>query len=181
MGLEGATNFYDPLSIQPSGSSALWFVNAVGNPDVQPEEATTLTAGFVYQSQADNPVLRGFSGTLDWYSIKIEDMIAVEGGISVYLECLGQNTNPSGSLDHPSCARITRNPTSGGLQAADVTYNNTGFTEINGIDLGVNWNGELADLGFDNLPGTLGVNLMMNFTTKFQTQASPSSDRKSVV
>lgn len=175
MGLEGTTNFYDPGNIQPSGSSATWFVNAVGNPDVQPEEATTLTAGFVYQPDSSNALLSGFSGTLDWYSIKIEDMIAVEGGITVYLECLGESTNPSGSLDHPACQRITRNPTSGGLQAVDVSYNNTGFTEINGFDLGLNWNGDLATLGLESIPGSLSASLTTNFTTKFQTQASPNS------
>lgn len=175
MGLEGASNFYDPGSIQPSSSSALWFVNAIGNPDVQPEEATTITAGFVYQPHSGNAFFDGFSSTLDWYSIKIENMIAVEGGISVYLECLGQSTNPSGSLTTPACARITRNPTSGGLNAVDVTYNNTGFTEINGFDWGMNWNGALSDLGFESLPGSVAVSVMMNFTTKFQTKATSNS------
>lgn len=175
MGLEGAQNFYDPATIQPSGSSATWFVNAVGNPDVNPEEATTLTAGFVYQPQSSNEFISGFSSTLDWYSIKIEDMIAVEGGITVYLECLGAGTNPTASLDHPACRRITRNPTSGGLQAVDVSYNNTGFTEINGFDLGLNWNGGFDTLGFDSIPGSLNIGLMFNVTTKFETQASPNS------
>jgi len=175
MGLEGAENFYDPANIQPSGSSATWFVNAVGNPNVQPEEATTLTAGFVYQPETGNEVVDGFSATVDWFSIKIEDMIAVEGGITVYLECLDKNTNPSGSIAHPACARITRNPTAGGLQAVDVSYNNTGFTEINGVDLGLNWNGEMSTLGFANIPGSLGFSTMVSFTPKFQTQASPNS------
>lgn len=175
MGLEGAQNFYDPANIQPSGSSSTWFVNAIGNPNVDPEEATTLTAGVVYQPQTGNALLDGFSSTIDWYSIEIKDMIAVEGGISVYLECLGASTNPSADPNHPACARITRNPTSGGMQAVDVTYNNTGFTEINGIDLGFNWNGDMATLGFDNLPGTLSITTMFNVTTKFDTQASPVS------
>ena len=175
MGLEGATNFYDAANIQPSGSSATWFVNAVGNPDVQPEEATTLTAGIVYQPQTGNALLDGFSGTLDWFSIKIEDMIAVEGGITVYLECMGAATNPSADPNHPACRRITRNPTSGGMQAVDVSYNNTGFTEINGVDLGLNWTGDMATLGLDSIPGSLAMNMMVNFTPKFQTQASPIS------
>jgi outer membrane receptor protein involved in Fe transport len=175
MGPEGAAAFYDPTAIQPSGSSATWFVNAIGNPEVQPEEATTLTAGFVYQPQSGNELLDGFSTTVDWYSIKIEDMIAVEGGISVYLECLGEGTNPNADPESAACARITRNPTSGGLQAVDVSYSNTGFTEINGIDLALNWNGELASLGFDNLPGSIGISMMFNFTPKFQTQASSNS------
>jgi iron complex outermembrane recepter protein len=175
MGPEGATAFYDPATIQPSGSSATWFVNAVGNPNVKPEEATTLTAGLVFQPQSGNELLDGFSTTVDWFSIKIEDMIAVEGGISVYLECLGKGTNPTASASHPACLRITRNPISGGLQAVDVSYNNTGFTEINGIDLGVNWNGELSTLGIDSIPGSLSLSTMINFTPKFQTQASPVS------
>lgn len=175
MGLEGAQNYYDPAAIRPSGSSATWFVNAVGNPNVQPEEATTLTAGIVYQPQTGNELLDGFSSTVDWFSIKIEDMIAVEGGISVYLECLGAGTNPTASVTHPACARITRNPTSGGMQAVDVTYNNTGFTEINGVDLGLNWNGDMSALGFDNLPGSLSISMMLNFTPKFQTKASANS------
>ena len=175
MGLEGSGNYYDPATIQPSGSSSTWFVNAVGNPDVQPEEATTLTAGIVYQPQSGNELLDGFSSTIDWFSIKIEDMIAVEGGITVYLECLGAGTNPTANINHPACARITRNPTSGGMQAVDVSYNNTGFTEINGVDLGLNWNGDFSALGFDNLPGSLGISMMLNFTPKFQTQASSAS------
>ncbi len=175
MGPEGSSSFYDPAAIQPSGSSATWFVNAVGNPNVNPEEATTLTAGFVFQPQTGNEIIDGFASTVDWYEIKIEDMIAVEGGISVYLECLGKGTNPTASLTNPACARITRNPISGGLQAVDVSYNNTGFTEINGIDLGIDWKGEMSTLGFDNIPGALALNMMFNFTPKFQTQASAKS------
>jgi outer membrane receptor protein involved in Fe transport len=175
MGLEGQENFYDPGNVQPSGSSATWFVNAIGNPAVNPEEATTLTAGIVYQPQTGNALLDGFSSTIDWYSIEIKDMIAVEGGISVYLECLGKGTNPTASPTHPACARITRNPTSGGMQAVDVSYNNTGFTEINGIDLGFNWNGDMGTIGLDSLPGTLSLTSMFNVTTKFETQASVAS------
>lgn len=43
-----------------------------GNPNVAPEEADTITAGFVYQPEW----LDGFSGSLDWYSIDINGAIA---------------------------------------------------------------------------------------------------------
>jgi iron complex outermembrane recepter protein len=175
MGLEGASNYYDPLTPRPSGAAATWFVNAIGNPNVNPEEATTLTAGLVYQPQTGNPLLDGFSSTIDWFSIKIKDMIAVEAGVTVYLECLGQSTNPTGDPNHPACQRITRNPESGGMQAVDVSYANTGFTEINGIDWGLNWRGDFATLGFNNIPGAINISTMINFTPRFRTQASPVS------
>ena len=41
MGVGGAQAFYGPGAVQPNGNSALWFVNAVGNPKVNPEDATT--------------------------------------------------------------------------------------------------------------------------------------------
>ena len=77
----GASVFYDPATPQPPGASALWFVNAVGNPNVNPEDATTLTAGFVWQPRTGEPLRDGFSGTIDWYEIEIDDMIAVEPGL----------------------------------------------------------------------------------------------------
>jgi outer membrane receptor for ferrienterochelin and colicin len=61
------------------------------------------------------------------------------------------------------------------MQAVDVSYNNTGFTEINGIDLGFNWNGDMGTVGLDSLPGTLSLTSMFNVTTKFETQASVAS------
>ena len=91
----GATVFYDPMTIQPDGASALWFVNAIGNPNVDPEEATTWTAGFVYTPSTGSPLRDGFSGTIDWYKIEIADMIAVEPGSAVYQACLSTASNPS--------------------------------------------------------------------------------------
>src|SRR5690606_8447183 len=90
MGSVGAAVFYDPGTVQPNGNSALWFVNAVGNPNVDPEEATTWTAGFVYQHASLD-----FSATVDWYRIEIEDMIAVEPGSAVYEACLSPASNPT--------------------------------------------------------------------------------------
>jgi iron complex outermembrane recepter protein len=95
MGSVGATIFYDPSTVQPNGNSALWFVNAVGNPNVAPEEATTWTAGFVFQPSSDKPLLEGFTATVDFYEINIADMIAVEPGAAVYEACLSAASNPS--------------------------------------------------------------------------------------
>ena len=108
MGPVGAALFYDPSTVQPNGNSALWFVNAVGNPNVEPEEATTWTAGFVFQPSSDKPLLEGFTATVDFYEISIADMIAVEPGAAVYEACLSaseqpdvQHREPGLPEDHP--------------------------------------------------------------------------------
>ena len=172
MGQVGAADFYDPAEPQPNPFSQFWFVNAVGNPQVQPEEAKTLTAGLVWQPTSDNAFINGLSGTFDWFSIEIDDMIALESGPAVYLDCFSPNANPSFDINYGPCQRIRRNPTTGGAQPTDVTYQNTGYAEIEGFDLAVNWQGDLADIGIDSIPGYFGVNFMMSYLLTLDTQAS---------
>lgn len=172
MGPVGANNFYDPNESQPNGFASLWFVNAVGNPGVDFEEATTLTAGLVWQPTSSNPILNGLSGTLDWFSIEIDDMIALESGPAVYLDCFDPENNPNFSADNPACQKIKRNPTSGGLQPTNVTFRNTGFAQVEGVDLALNWQGQLTDLGIDFIPGFFGVDFLASYLLTLETQAS---------
>src|SRR5690606_31411136 len=106
----GAPIFYDPANTQPNGTSGAYWLNTVGNPAVNPEEPTTITAGFVFQPNTGRPLRDGFSGTLDWYQIEIDDMIASETLESVYEACLSVSSNPTGNVLHPACQRIQRNP-----------------------------------------------------------------------
>jgi len=171
MGPVGAADFYDPNEPQPNGFFGLWWANAVGNPDVQPEEATTWTAGVVYQPNSGNALLDGVSATVDWFKIDIEDMIAVEGDSTVYNDCLSLQSNPNADANHPSCSRILRNPTTGNSQAVDTTYKNTGRSTVEGLDVSLNWRGEFTELGID-VPGSFGVNFMVSTYLAFETQAS---------
>src|SRR5690606_28867151 len=122
MGQVGASTFYDPAEPQPAGASSTWSVNAVGKPEVRPEECTTMTAGLVWQPVSNNVWLDGLNASIDWYSIEIEDMIALEGGPNVYEACFDAATNPSFDINFGPCQRIERSPTTGGLQPTDVTY-----------------------------------------------------------
>ncbi|HEX6997228.1 MAG TPA: TonB-dependent receptor [Gammaproteobacteria bacterium] len=164
----GAADFYDPSNPQPNGNSSNWFVNAVGNPDVDPEEATTWTAGFVYQPAGRGRLLDGFSATVDWYRIEIDDMIAVEPGSAVYEACLSTVSNPTGDVDHPACRRIIRNPETGGATASNVSYINAGEALVSGVDVSTNWG---VDLG----RGTFGINMIWSKLIHLKTQATPTS------
>jgi iron complex outermembrane receptor protein len=171
----GASVFYDPATPQPPGPSALWFVNAVGNPNVNPEDATTLTAGFVWQPRTGRPLRDGFSGTIDWYEIEIDDMIAVEPGAAVYQACLSPASNPTFDVTHEACRRIIRNPSTGGATASNVSYINSGGALLSGVDLSANWQVDLSDMGFERMPGTFAVSFLVSTLLDLTTQATPTA------
>ena len=177
MGTVGAAEFYGPGTVQPNGGSALWFTNATGNPNVNPEEATTWTAGLVWQPRFDQALLSGVSATVDWYSIKIRDMIAVEPGSAVYEACLGVNSNPNADINNAACQRIIRNPSTGGATASNVSYINAGDAKVSGIDYALNWSAALADMGMSSLPGKFGVNILVSTLLDLTTQATATSPK----
>jgi len=175
MGSVGAGEFYAPGAVQPGGGSALWFVNATGNPNVKPEEATTYTAGLVYQPHWEHPLLAGFSSTVDWYQIKIKGMIAPEPGAAVYEACLSPASNPNFDVNNGACQRIIRNPGTGGMTATNVSYINGGNSKISGVDVAFNWAADVADMGMGSLPGKFGVNVLVSTLLNMQTQATATS------
>lgn len=71
---------------------------AGGNPNLKPERALTFTAGMVIQPDW----LRGFRFSMDYYNIRIDDVIATVSGQSVIDRCAQGLT--------VYCAQIDRNP-----------------------------------------------------------------------
>ena len=172
MGTGGAAAFYAPGAVQPSGVSALWFVNAVGNPNVNPEAAATWTGGFVFQPRWENPLLAGFSATVDYYRIQIDGMIAPEPGNAVYQDCMSPNTNPNFDINNEACQRILRNPSTGGMTATNVSYINAGTAKLSGVDTTFDWKAQLSDMGLKRIPGTFGVNLVVSTLLQLETQST---------
>ncbi len=106
-----AGTYYSPAQ-QAQINPVVWlpFVDATGNPKVNPEEAKTLTAGFVWSPNTQYEWVNGLNLTVDYYDIKITDMISVEGAYTVYEKCLSPSSNPTFSAQHPECLKINRNP-----------------------------------------------------------------------
>jgi len=171
----GASVFYGPGAVQPNGSSALWFVNAVGNPKVNPEDATTYTAGFVFQPRWEHPLLAGFTSSIDYYRIVIDGMIAPEPGEAVYRACLSPESNPTFDVANEACQRIIRNPSTGGATATNVSYINAGASKLSGIDLTLDWKAQMADMGLATLGGNFGVNMTISRLLQLETQATAAS------
>jgi outer membrane receptor protein involved in Fe transport len=172
MGSVGAAVFYDPATPRPNGTFGTYWLNTIGNPNVLPEEAKTWTAGFVWQPNTGHALRDGFSSTIDWYQIKIADMIAVENAENVYETCLSVATNPTADINNPACQRIIRNPATGGATATNVTYTNRGNAKVSGVDLSANWRVNLADMGMERMKGYFGINFMLTYLLDLKTQSS---------
>ncbi|MEG3182285.1 TonB-dependent receptor domain-containing protein [Sphingomonas sp. LT1P40] len=99
-----------------------------GNPNLKEETATTWTVGAVLSPT----FLPGFSATVDYYNIEIEDYISTVGTANIGAACFEQRVAAF-------CSLITRN-SAGQIERIDDRNANTGGLKTDGIDVGVNYN-----------------------------------------
>ncbi|WP_241764264.1 TonB-dependent receptor plug domain-containing protein [Hyphomonas jannaschiana] len=120
-----------------------------GNPDLQPEEAETLTIGFV----ATPTFLPGFSASVDYYNIDITDAISTVGSSVTMQLCYLQG-------DADACQRIQRNANGqlwvGTGNVVDLNVN-IGGVETSGFDISAAYGFDMGKYGSMNLSmnGTL--------------------------
>jgi outer membrane receptor protein involved in Fe transport len=111
-----------------------------GNPNLIPETATTKTAGIVFQPT----FLRGFSATVDFFDIKIDDTIQQIGQDTIIDTCLNTG-NPT------FCSLIQRDARgslflgSNGF-VRDLTQNIGGLS-TRGVDVAASYNREIGAFG----------------------------------
>jgi len=143
-----------------------------GNPNLQPEEASTWTVGIVLNGPGG---MDNLTASFDVYNIEIADAISPLDSVFVYQQCFngtptGNNgtTNPSLSVDNEWCQLITRNPVNGLRSNVQAPYSNSGILETTGIDMAINWG---TDIG----PGNFNINTVMTYVDRFETQDNPSA------
>ena len=102
---------------------------SVGNPDLTPEKADTVTAGIVVQ-----PGDTGLQFSIDWYSIDLADAIGQLGVQGILNECI----NTSGAS--PLCANVVRDPLTGAVTTVYNPYLNINNAMIRGYDYELLWN-----------------------------------------
>jgi len=112
-----------------------------GNPDLQEESGDTYTFGLVFTPES----LKGFSATIDYYNITVEDAIAQSGG-SVN-NVLNLCYNRIQSINSVFCQSVVRQPngiigTPGGVY---VLNENIGQIETDGVDIHATY---VWDVGF---------------------------------
>jgi iron complex outermembrane receptor protein len=116
-----------------------------GNPDLNPETATTKTLGVILQPS----FIPRLAFTVDWFNIKVKDAIQGFGADAILTQCIAGTTSLT-SVD-PACALINRDPagsiflTPGGFIVD--TPNNEGKVETSGFDFNGSYNLPLGGLG----------------------------------
>ncbi len=124
---------------------------AFGNPNLEPENAETFTAGFVVQPSFFP--LGSLKATVDYYDIEISDVIASFGAQFFINDCYSNGTASS-------CARVVRDPGTGDIDFVNTSRGNQGVWATNGVDLQLEWTLDLADIG---LVGRLRVSELASF------------------
>jgi outer membrane receptor protein involved in Fe transport len=125
-----------------------------GNPDLNPEKATTKTVGVVLQPRW----IPRLAISADWYDIKIKNAIQGFGADAILNNCVN---NTTGTFDPvtgvrtisaaPSCALIHRNP-AGSLWLSPQGYvidlpHNVGSVETRGIDGNLSYSYRFGSFG----------------------------------
>jgi len=161
MGPQGAATFYGNPADQPNSLQVARISNLIGNPNLESEKAETITAGFVVDV-ADRQTL-----TVDYWRIRIEDMIAEEVGDILYENCMDEDTNPTYDPNHPACQRLLRNPNTGANATIFTSYNNQQRVDLAGWDIQYNWGGDVG-------PGAMTLSTMASIAE--HTKTAPASN-----
>ncbi|MBL8551952.1 MAG: TonB-dependent receptor [Hyphomonadaceae bacterium] len=111
-----------------------------GNPNVSPETADTYTIGFVFTPT----FLEGFSLSVDWYEIKVEDLISIVSPDVSVTQCFNNN-------NIALCNLINRNPANGSLWVGSgnvVGLNtNIGYLLTSGYDVNASYSLDIGEMG----------------------------------
>ncbi len=126
-----------------------------GSLDIEPEEADTFTAGFLYTPTSD--FLEGLTLSFDYYHIEVEGAIQGVQAETTLTQCLL-------SGDPTFCNAVQRdefgslwlgNPQT--LQnSIDARSTNIGFLSVDGFDVELNYAFEAGNLGTVNITNVLG-------------------------
>lgn len=138
-----------------------------GNPDLGEETADTYSLGFVIQSPLDG-FWGGFQASVDYYTIEIEDAIASIDAQTFVANCYDPQFNPNFEANNTFCNFFRRDPQTSEIIDASELLENLASFEAGGIDIQVDWNGEVG-------PGTLGVNWIATNLQTWDRQAFPGA------
>ena len=114
-----------------------------GNPDLESEQADTLTVGIVLEP----PSLSGLRMSLDWYSIDLDDAIGRWDAMSAVARCFDPAYNPGYDVGNIYCSFFTRVATTGDIRAL-IVDRNIGRIETEGVDLQVDYSHALGEGSF---------------------------------
>lgn len=109
-----------------------------GNPELESEQADTLTVGLVLEPPSTMASLSGLRVSIDWYAIDLDDAIGRWDAMSAVARCYDPAYNPGYDVDNIYCSFFTRVATTGDIRAL-ILDRNIGRIETQGVDLQVDF------------------------------------------
>ncbi|MEX1994324.1 MAG: TonB-dependent receptor [Steroidobacteraceae bacterium] len=141
---------------------------AGGNPNLTPEEADSWSVGFVYQTQSDHPALQRLTVSVDYVAIKLEEVIASVGALTIVQRCFNrENANPTYDINNSWCQLYNRDVNDGRVINLQTLQQNQAFIETSGVDFTIDWGVALGERA-----GDLGFTLIGGWIEKYETQTS---------
>jgi outer membrane receptor protein involved in Fe transport len=179
MGTTGSNFFYTNAQPGAGGGGFAW-VNQIGNANLDSEVADTWTAGVVIQSPFESAWLRGFTATIDWYQIAIDQAILPYSIDYARFLCYGAvpvTTAAEAAVQAAttSCTNLPRNPVNGGGLTTLVSYDNQATIKTAGVDFSFTWASQLEDIGLSSIPGGVMLNVQGTVLDYYETKQSPAS------
>jgi len=144
-----------------------------GNIGLTPERAKTYNLGLVFNAPRGSGVLGDFSLSLDYYSIKIKDVISAVPGLTVLSKCFNlDGANPSYSNSNPYCSLISRDGSTGQILNVSTPYLNLGQLETSGVEAQIHW-GLPAE--FVEASGRVYIDTAIGWLNSYKVQLLPGA------
>lgn len=142
----------------------------LGNVELESEVADTITVGAVFQPGFDSPFFRNVNASLDYYNIKIEDVIDLSSPSLTANNCYSAATNPNFSPDNFFCQQFQRSR--GDFAIVDLLqeFSNQGLLETSGFDAAFNFGMALDEMTGWSSAGALQVGFIATYVMEFLEQ-----------
>ncbi|MBB3925623.1 outer membrane receptor protein involved in Fe transport [Sphingobium jiangsuense] len=146
-----------------------------GNTGLSPEKADTYNIGFIWNSRWTSPWLSNLSLSVDYYNIKIKDVISTVPGLTTLAKCYNlDGSNPTYAASNAFCALLARDD-QGNLQTIGQPFLNLGGLQTDGVEIQVNWSVGLADIGVGNGSGAVYINSAIGYMNHYKVQTLPGT------
>lgn len=148
-----------------------------GNPSLKEETADSFTIGATLRSPFSSPWLSGLSASIDYYDIKIEQVVGTLATTEQLRRCFNENgtSNPTYDPNNFFCQLFSRDPNSGQITGTLETNANLGTLKTSGIDFQVDWALTLADVGAPNW-GSFAFNFVGTKLEEWKRQDIPGGN-----
>ncbi|WP_310532892.1 TonB-dependent receptor, partial [Novosphingobium sp.] len=144
-----------------------------GNTAITPEKATTFNLGFVFTAPRNDGILGDFSVSVDYYNIKIRNVISSVPGGTVLSGCYNlDGSNSTYALTNANCALITRDTSTGQLLNVALPYRNLGSLKTDGIEVQIHWGIPAPFLGQS---GKLTIDTGIGYLNNYKVQLLPGA------